>query len=160
MIMLRRSTMLLLGLALLGANAAGCSRSQAQTQAQAQTQTDQQPKVARAAVAKPGDPFPQGPYGDRDPALAKELVDAGALLLDVRTPDEFDGAHLEGAVNITHTAVAARVEEIRALQGGDLDRPIVLYCRSGRRADAAKRELEGAGFTRITNLGGMGDWPG
>ncbi|MCA9695924.1 MAG: rhodanese-like domain-containing protein, partial [Myxococcales bacterium] len=67
--------------------------------------------------------------------------------------------HVAGAVNITHTAVLDRIDEIRELQGNDPSKPIVLYCRSGRRADAAKEELLQAGFTRITNLGGLKDWP-
>ncbi len=106
------------------------------------------------------DGFPVGPYADRDPKLAKQLVDNGALLLDVRTPEEFSGRHLDGAVNIAHTQVRSRVAEIRKLQGGDLDKPIVVYCRSGSRSSMAKRELEAAGFTRVQNLGSIGDWRG
>ena len=105
------------------------------------------------------DGFPDGPYQDRNPALAKQLVDAGALLLDVRTPGEFAGGHVEGAINIDHQEVAARIEEIRELQGGDAHKPIVVYCRSGRRSGIAKQQLEDAGFDRVTNLGGISDWP-
>lgn len=103
--------------------------------------------------------FPDGPYADRDPALAKRLVDAGALLLDVRTPEEFASGHVEGAININHTDVPARLDEIRELVGGDLHKPIVVYCKSGRRAGIVKKELLDAGFDRVTNLGGLGDWP-
>lgn len=106
-----------------------------------------------------GDGFPPGPYEDRDPALAKRLVMAGALLLDVRTPEEFASGHVEGALNIDHSQVSARLEEIAGLVEGDRHKPIVVYCRSGRRSGLAKQTLEAAGFDRVTNLGGYRDWP-
>lgn len=155
---------------------AACSSKSAAGESEgAETPAPAQPARAEAGQAEPArvedghaepgpaparaDAFPPGPYRDRDPALAKALVDAGALLLDVRTPEEFAEGHVVGAVNITHTAVLDRIDEIRELQGNDPDKPIVLYCRSGRRADAAKEELLQAGFTRVTNLGGLRDWP-
>lgn len=96
---------------------------------------------------------------DGDPALARRLVrDEGALLLDVRSAGEFEGGHVEGAKNITHTEVPARVDEIVEWQGGDKDKPIVVYCRAGRRAGFAKEALLEAGFTNVSNLGGMSAW--
>ncbi|PRQ03021.1 Thiosulfate sulfurtransferase PspE precursor [Enhygromyxa salina] len=103
--------------------------------------------------------LPEGPYADRDPALAKQLVDADALLLDVRTPKEFARGHIEGAININHSDVPARLDEIRELVGGDVHKPVVLYCKSGRRAGIVKDQLIDAGFDRVTNLGRLSDWP-
>lgn len=114
---------------------------------------------AAAPVHDHDDPFPPGPYADRDPALAKQLVESGALLLDVRSAEEFAGGHLDGAVNIPHTQIGERLAALREMQGQNPHKPIVLYCRSGRRSGLAKRELEAAGFTRVTNLGGIADWP-
>ena len=114
--------------------------------------------AAEAEVEADG--LPAGPYADRDPALAKQLVDGGAVLLDVRTPGEFEAGHVEGAVNIDHGEVAGRLEEIRELAGGDLHKPVVVYCKSGRRAGLVKEQLLEAGFDRVTNLGGFSDWPG
>lgn len=92
---------------------------------------------------------------DRDPALACKLVrEQKALLLDVRSDAEFAEAHLDGATHIPHDQLSARIEEV----GDDKDRPIVTYCRSGRRADAAKQILVDAGYTQVTNLGGMSSW--
>jgi phage shock protein E len=116
------------------------------------------PPVAKAELDAQG--FPEGPYPDRDPALAKQLVDAGALLLDVRTPEEFASGHVDGAINIPHTEVPNRIDEIRELVGGEAHKPVVVYCRSGRRSGIAKKALERAGFDRVTNLGGLKDWPG
>jgi len=42
--------------------------------------------------------------------------------------------------------------------GGDKTKPIVVYCGSGRRAATAKEKLVAAGYTQVTNLGGIADW--
>lgn len=100
------------------------------------------------------------PLPDRDPALAKRMIeDEGGILLDVRTPEEFDEAHLPGAVNVSHDELEAQLSEIEALTGGDKSKPIVTYCRSGNRAGKARKTLEAAGYTNVTNVGGMTDYP-
>lgn len=96
---------------------------------------------------------------DRDPALAKKLVGEGALLLDVRTQQEWDKRHLDGANLIPVDDVEARMAEVEKLTGGDKDKPIVVYCGSGNRAGRAKKMLLDAGYTQVTNLGGIDDWP-
>jgi phage shock protein E len=83
----------------------------------------------------------------------------GAVLLDVRTPEEFAEGHVEGAKNIPHDQIDARAAELDELQGGDKTTPIVVYCRSGRRAGVAKQSLIAGGRTQVTNLGGLSDWP-
>lgn len=74
-------------------------------------------------------------------------IRGGALLLDVRTPAEFALGHLDGAINISHDKIDARVGEL----GADKDRQIVVYCRTGRRADIVKARLEALGFTSVLN---------
>ncbi len=96
----------------------------------------------------------------REPALAKKLVTKNnALLLDVRTDQEFAAGHLEGARQIPHDQVEARMSEVVEAVGGDKSKPVVVYCRSGRRSQLAKETLEARGFTQVVNLGGMSDWP-
>jgi rhodanese-related sulfurtransferase len=87
-------------------------------------------------------------------ADAKALVQKGAVLVDVRTPDEFAAGHIDGALNIPVDQVEARAGELPK------DKDIVLYCRSGARSARAKGLLEGAGFTaaKVHNLGGMSNW--
>ncbi len=124
----------------------GCSNAPAEPAAEAPSA--QTPADAPAALP------------DRDPALAKRLVEEeGAILLDVRTPQEHAQGHLEGSVNISHDALQGRLAEIDTLTGGDKSTPIVLYCRSGGRAAQAKDTLEAAGYTQVTNVGGMTDYP-
>ena len=97
---------------------------------------------------------------DRDPALAKRLVEEeGGVLLDVRSPEEFEAGHLEGAVNVPHDQLQERAAEIETLTGGARATPIVTYCGSGRRAGQARATLEAAGYTQVTNVGGMKDYP-
>jgi phage shock protein E len=96
---------------------------------------------------------------DRDPSLARRLVrEEGALLLDVRSQGEFDSGHVDGAKLIPHTEIDARIDEVLQAQGGDKHKPIVVYCRSGRRSGMAKKALVGHGFDQVTNLGGMNNW--
>jgi phage shock protein E len=88
-----------------------------------------------------------------DGAQARRLVDQGALLLDVRTPGEFAGGHLPGAVNIPVDDLPA---ELRQLP--DPGRVIVVYCRSGMRSSRATGLLRRAGFETVHDLGGIGNW--
>lgn len=74
------------------------------------------------------------------------------FLLDVRTPQEFDGGHIDGAANISVETLASRLAEVPR------DQPIVVYCRSGNRSTTASRILADAGFTEVYNLGGVIDW--
>lgn len=90
--------------------------------------------------------------GDIDGVAARQLVDGGALLVDVRTPGEFASGHIPGAVNIPVQDIDGRLDEL-----GSKNRPIILYCRSGVRSAQAARVLANAGFT-THNLGAMGRW--
>ena len=123
-------------------------------------ETTSVPADEPAAAAAPSDAaIPDGPYPDRDPELAHRLVEQhGAVLLDVRTPEEFEGEHVDGAHNIPHDTVADQAAQIETLTGGDKSTPIVVYCRSGGRAGVAKKALLELGYERVTNVGGLSDW--
>ena len=110
-----------------------------------------------ATAAAPAATAP-APLPDRDPSLARKLVAEGALLLDVRTQQEWDERHLDGASHIPVQEIDGRLEEVDKLTGGDHDKPIVVYCRAGTRAAQAKEKLVSAGYTQVTNLGGIDDW--
>ena len=83
-------------------------------------------------------------------AVAWQLIAEGALLVDVRTPKEFEAGHLEGAINISHEQTADRLAEY----GDDKNRTIVVYCRSGRRSGVAEDILKENGYTNVHNGGG------
>ena len=84
---------------------------------------------------------------------------ANALILDVRTPEEFANGHVPGAINVPHTEVASRLDEIEGAVDDDPSRPVVVYCERGGRAGMAEAELLAAGFTQVLHLeGDMSDW--
>jgi phage shock protein E len=84
---------------------------------------------------------------------ARDLVAKGATLLDVRTPAEFAGGHIDGAVSIPVQELGGRIDEL-----GNKNGEIVVYCQSGGRSAVAKRLLESNGFTNVHDMGGMGQW--
>ena len=92
-------------------------------------------------------------FGKVAPQKAKALVAAGARLVDVRTPGEYAGRHLERSVNLPLSELGARLSEL-----GDKAKPIVVYCASGVRSASAKRTLKSAGFTQVFDLGSIGRW--
>ena len=75
-----------------------------------------------------------------------------AFILDVRTANEFAKGHLPEAVNIPHTQLRARLDEVKAAAAG---RPIAVTCQSGVRSYIAHRILAGAGFESRSLSGGM-----
>ena len=90
-----------------------------------------------------------------DEILALRGQTTAPLLLDVRTPQEFQGGHVPGAVNIPHTELTARLGDIEAAR----ESGVVVYCESGRRAAAAADVLRDAGFEDVRHLeGDMSGW--
>ena len=92
-----------------------------------------------------------------DAATVRALTetDPDALVIDVRTPGEFDGAHLPGAVNLPLDQIDAHLQRIVAEAGGRL----ILVCQSGRRAAQCQARLAAAGMSDTAVLdGGMVAW--
>ncbi len=83
-------------------------------------------------------------------AQAWSMIRQGALLVDVRTQEEYNQGHLQNASLIPYDQVGMRIAEF----GTDKEKQIVLYCRSGRRAGAAEEVLRQNGFKNILNAGG------
>ena len=85
-------------------------------------------------------------------AVIQSKIKDGAQLLDVRTAEEFDSGHFAGAINLD-------VEDIIAgkLPDAAKDAQLYVYCRSGNRSAQAVSLLKQAGFTNITDLGGLTD---
>ena len=80
---------------------------------------------------------------------------AGALILDVRSEAEFGSGHVPGAINIPHDQLASRLSDLDS----GMDRPVVVYCRSGKRAGIASAVLLAAGYTNVLHLeGDMNAW--
>ena len=96
-------------------------------------------------------------YEQITPAEAKEIMDSqdGYIILDVRTQEEFDEAHIEGAILIPDYEIGTQAESVLK----DKNQLILVYCRSGRRSKLAASELVSLGYTNIKEFGGIIDWP-
>jgi len=88
-----------------------------------------------------------------DPIL--DLIKAGAKVIDVRSPEEFEDEHFPNAINIPVNIIQTRTAEL-----GEKTDPLVLYCASGSRSAYAARVLSQAGFKKVVNAGGLYDMPG
>ena len=75
------------------------------------------------------------------------LVNDGAFLVDVRTPEEFAEGNVKGSVNIPLDQVQNQLAKFKAKEN------IVVFCRSGNRSGQAKSILEQNGFSNVTNGG-------
>ena len=113
--------------------------------------------VAGCSKSEPPQPPPAPTAKTKDPATARNLVASGAVVIDVRTADEYAAGHLPNATNIPVQEVSARLSEVEALVGGNKARPIVVYCAAGGRAAKAKIALDDAGFSHVVNGGGLDD---
>ena len=96
-------------------------------------------------------------YEQITPAEAKEIMDErdGYVILDVRTQEEYDEAHIDGAILIPDYEIADKAESVLK----DKDQLLLVYCRSGRRSKLAAEELVKLGYTNIKEFGGIIDWP-
>ena len=92
--------------------------------------------------------------GSGDPEAAKQawpMIEQGALLIDVRTTEEFVLGHIDGALNIPWQDT----DKLMSVIGTDKSRLVVVYCRSGNRSGKSKVALEAKGYTNIFNATGL-----
>ena len=87
-----------------------------------------------------------------DPEEAARRVSEGALLLDVREPDEWEAGYAPEAVHVPLAALAARHGEL------DRERSVVAVCRSGGRSERAANALRQQGYDAVNLGGGMQAW--
>lgn len=88
------------------------------------------------------------------PAEFKEKS-TNQTIIDIRTPQEFVGGHIEGAVNINlfDKNFLTQISEF------DKSKPIFLYCRSGNRTYSASKKVSELGFEKVYDLqGGIQNW--
>lgn len=86
---------------------------------------------------------------DRD--MADRLIKRGAVLVDVREPEEYERGHLAGAVNLPYY-------DLHALAGRyfkDKSTPLIVYCAFGKRSRQAQKSLAYMGYQEIYYLGGI-----
>lgn len=102
-------------------------------------------------------PTATAPPGVRDISHEEflESPPIGAVILDVRTSEEYERGHVPNAVHIPYDQLADRMDEL----GDAMETPIVVYCESGKRASMAGDTLLAAGWTNVLHLDGdMREW--
>ena len=107
--------------------------------------------LSAAAIAVPF--FASANTAPQTEQSAVQPEKAKGVWIDVRSAEEFNAGHLQDAVNIPHDQILARIQAVSP----DKNAAVNLYCRSGRRAEAALNELKNAGYTNVTNHGGYED---
>jgi len=116
--------------------------------------------VSMAAVAcSDSAAEPETPFFELvDPTSASEVLADGpsdVVLLDIRTPEEFAQARLEGAVNIDYYAADFQTK----LSELDPETTYVVYCRTGNRSASAMQIMQNLGFQRVYEIdGGIARW--
>lgn len=78
-----------------------------------------------------------------------QLVQKGAVIIDVRTKAEYNSGHIKGSKNVPLNSLGQNFKKI-----GDKNKPVITCCASGMRSASAKNILESAGFSEVYNGGG------
>lgn len=87
--------------------------------------------------------------------LVNMVNNEDAVVIDVRDSKEFEAGHIVDAINIPHTALESRMNEIDKYK----DKPLVLTCKMGQHSGAAGTVLRKAGFEHVARLtGGVLEW--
>jgi phage shock protein E len=87
-------------------------------------------------------------FGGGNSVDIKGIIENGAVIVDVRTPAEFAGGHIKGAVNIPLDNIEVNLAKIKAY-----NKPIVVCCASGMRSANAKRVLTKKGLEEVYDGG-------
>lgn len=85
----------------------------------------------------------------------KALFDQGkaGLIVDVRNPDEYDEAHVKGAVNVPRGLLEFTIwSEVGFPNATDMNKQLTLYCKTGGRCALATKTLMDLGFTNVTSV--------
>lgn len=81
-----------------------------------------------------------------------QLVDQGAIIVDVRTGGEFSQGHIQGSVNIPVDRIAQQADKLKTK-----NKPVITCCASGMRSATAKSILQSKGIAEVYN---GGSWQG
>lgn len=81
------------------------------------------------------------------------VQDESIVLIDVRDKEEYESGHIPRSINIPYTEIENEVDY-------DKDKPIAVYCRTGKRSKKAALSLEKMGYTKIYDIGGIDNYEG
>ena len=87
---------------------------------------------------------------DIDIVEMEKKISQGAILIDVRSPQEYNEGHINGAILIPSYEIKKRINNIIT----DKNQPIIVYCSTGARSKKTQKELNKNGYTNVYNLRG------
>ena len=110
-----------------------------------------------AADSQPEAESAQVTWGTLTAEEAKARMDSGdpVTVVDVRTAQEYEDGHIEGALLLPNEEIGTTPPALLP----DKDAEILLYCRSGNRTQQAAKKLTAMGYTNVYDFGGILDWP-
>ena len=94
-------------------------------------------------------------HTDINQCVAQFQQVSNAMLVDVRTPEEYRDGHIPGSINVP----LQQIEDID-LEVSDMSTPLFVYCRSGARSRQATAMLQKMGYEEVHNIGGILDYKG
>ncbi|HZX46583.1 MAG TPA: rhodanese-like domain-containing protein [Clostridia bacterium] len=108
-------------------------------------------------AAAPNGTTPAGPgYEKISAEEAKDIMDSeDAIILDVRSRDEYEKEHIQNAVSLPSTEIESLAEEMLP----DKNATILIYCKTGKNSAEAAEKLVKMGYTKVYDFGGIEDWP-
>ena len=103
-------------------------------------------------------PPAKGSYRHVSPEEAQKIMntETGYIILDVRTPKEYETGHIPRAICIPNETIDKTPPALLP----DKQQLILVYCRSGQRSAAAAKKLADMGYTNVVDFGGLIDWHG
>ena len=155
-----------ISLAALGGTLTACGKGETtmetkttvETETIIETETTMDTETAAAAKTSGGEKekSPEAVYRKLSQKDAKARMDSGddIIILDVRTPEEYEEKHIPGAILIPNEEIESEPLE----QLSDLDQEILVYCRSGNRSAQAAKKMVEAGYTNVYDFGGINEW--
>ncbi len=95
-------------------------------------------------------------YSIIDAVSAHDIIEnEDVVIIDVRSKNEYNTGYIENAINIPVDSIQYKIENIVS----DKNKKILLYCRSGARAQEAAKKLASLGYSNVYSFGGIVDWP-
>ena len=92
---------------------------------------------------------------DINTGVAEYETNDGAVLIDVRTAEEYRDGHIDGSVNIPLDRISSVVNIVK-----DKSTPLYVHCLSGGRSGQAVSYLKQMGYTNTKNIGGISSYRG
>lgn len=78
----------------------------------------------------------------------EKYIEKGAILIDVRSPQEYKEGHLEKSISIPDYEIMSKIDKII----NDKNQEIIVYCSSGHRSKKVQKKLESLGYEKVYNL--------